>query len=136
MARDPKSSARLRAKGVVNFHPFEHGLSEASVAEIRRFQVNHFGSIYQNCRRIPYNSGKKSFSQKTGRDCFEGTLDMSFPSPDSHQLTSFVVFQYDFKLPGEDDTRWAVMWDYQIGLVRVTPFFKCLKYPKVSIYCA
>lgn len=24
------------------------------------------------------------------------------------------------------------MWDYNIGLVRMTPFFKCLGYPKVS----
>ena len=25
------------------------------------------------------------------------------------------------------------MWDYNIGLVRITPFFKCLGYAKVSI---
>jgi len=24
------------------------------------------------------------------------------------------------------------MWDYNIGLVRITPFFKCCKYSKVS----
>ena len=25
------------------------------------------------------------------------------------------------------------MWDYNVGLVRVTPFFKCCKYSKVAI---
>lgn len=25
------------------------------------------------------------------------------------------------------------MWDYNIGLVRITPFFKCLKYSKVRM---
>ena len=24
------------------------------------------------------------------------------------------------------------MWDYNIGLVRITPFFKCCKYSKVN----
>lgn len=41
------------------------------------------------------------------------------------------VFQYTFKMPG-DDREYTVMWDYNIGLVRITPFFKCCKYSKVS----
>lgn len=41
------------------------------------------------------------------------------------------VFQYIFKIPG-DDSDYTVMWDYNIGLVRMTPFFKCCKYSKVS----
>lgn len=40
------------------------------------------------------------------------------------------VFKYDFKLPGED-AEYTVMWDYNIGLVRMTPFFKCCQYGKV-----
>jgi len=40
------------------------------------------------------------------------------------------VFQYEFKLIGEEKT-YTVMWDYNIGLVRITPFFKCCKYSKV-----
>ena len=40
------------------------------------------------------------------------------------------VFQYTFRMPG-DDREYTVMWDYNIGLVRVTPFFKCCKYSKV-----
>lgn len=26
------------------------------------------------------------------------------------------------------------MWDYDVGLVRITPFFKCLGYAKVSTF--
>lgn len=47
-------------------------------------------------------------------------------------LIPIAVFQYTFKVPG-DDKEYAVMWDYNIGLVRITPFFKCCKYSKVSI---
>lgn len=44
-------------------------------------------------------------------------------------LTS-AVFQYTFKIPGEDK-EWTVMWDYNIGLVRTTHLFKCNDYSKV-----
>jgi hypothetical protein len=40
------------------------------------------------------------------------------------------VFQYTFKIPGED-AEYPVLWDYNVGLVRITPFFKCCKYSKV-----
>lgn len=40
------------------------------------------------------------------------------------------VFQYIFKVPG-DDAEYTVMWDYNVGLVRMTPFFKCCRYSKV-----
>lgn len=42
------------------------------------------------------------------------------------------VFHYDFKVPG-DEKVYNVMWDYNIGLVRITPFFKCCKYSKVRM---
>ena len=41
------------------------------------------------------------------------------------------VFQYTFRAP-DDDREYTVMWDYNIGLVRITPFFKCCKYSKVG----
>lgn len=41
-----------------------------------------------------------------------------------------IVFQYTFKVPG-DEREYTVLWDYNIGLVRITPFFKCCKYSKV-----
>lgn len=34
-------------------------------------------------------------------------------------------------MPGEEK-EYTVMWDYNIGLTRITPFFKCFKYPKVK----
>jgi hypothetical protein len=46
--------------------------------------------------------------------------------------TNDLVFRYEFTLPGQD-TEYAVMWDYNVGLVRMTPFFKCCRYGKVSI---
>ncbi len=42
------------------------------------------------------------------------------------------VFQYTFKVPG-DEREYTVMWDYNVGLVRITPFFKCCKYSKVKM---
>ena len=41
------------------------------------------------------------------------------------------MFQYEFRLPG-DDHIYTVLWDYNIGLVRMTPFFKCCRYSKVG----
>lgn len=43
----------------------------------------------------------------------------------------WAVFKYDFRAPG-DDNDYTIMWDYNIGLVRMTPFFKCCQYGKVS----
>jgi hypothetical protein len=42
------------------------------------------------------------------------------------------VFQYEYRVPG-DEKAYTVVWDYQIGLVKITPFFKSLKYNKVNI---
>jgi hypothetical protein len=63
----PKS----KAIGIVKYVPFED-LDEASFREIQRFQVHPFGKIHENCKHIPYNSGKKDFFEKTGRESFEG----------------------------------------------------------------
>ncbi|KAI1766251.1 hypothetical protein GGR53DRAFT_528923 [Hypoxylon sp. FL1150] len=110
----PKSAALLpagRPKGAINFLPHER-LDEASQRLVRKFRVHRLGIIQHHARHIPYNSGKKDFFEKTGRESFE-------------------VFQYDFKIPG-DETDYTIMWDYNVGLVRMTPFFKCCKYPKTT----
>ena len=45
------------------------------------------------------------------------------------------VFEYSFIVPDDPDRKiWKVLWDYQIGLVRVTPFFKALGFSKVCNY--
>jgi hypothetical protein len=71
MGKDDASHSKSKAKGAVNFPPFEN-LDDNSLDEIRRYQVSPFGSIQNNCRHIPYNSGKKDFFDKTGRESFEG----------------------------------------------------------------
>jgi len=65
--RDPKS----KAKGHVRFLPYED-LDDQSHREVCKFQVAPFGSILETCKHIPYNSGKKDFFEKTGRESFEG----------------------------------------------------------------
>lgn len=71
----PKDGANFSVKsgprGVVNFPPCED-IDEAGIAQIHAFEVYPFGEIRDYCRHIPYNSGKKDFSLKTGRESFEG----------------------------------------------------------------
>ncbi|KAH6687730.1 hypothetical protein F5X68DRAFT_261097 [Plectosphaerella plurivora] len=109
MSKDPMVLSKSKPRGLINFYPFE-GVDGEALREVRRFQVSPYGQILHSCLHIPYNSGKKDFYEKTGRESFE-------------------VFKYDFKVPGSDTT-YTVMWDYNIGLVRMTPFFKCCKYGK------
>ncbi|CAK7235200.1 hypothetical protein SBRCBS47491_009211 [Sporothrix bragantina] len=99
-------------KGIIRFRPFDNGLDATARESIKKFQIYPAGHIEDFCRHIPYASGKKDFFEKTGRESFE-------------------VFQYVFKVPG-DDKEYHVMWDYNIGLVRMTPFFKCCKYSKTT----
>lgn len=66
-------NTKSRPKGAVNFHPYER-LDDASLRQVRKFQVYPLGRIQEYCRHIPYNSGKKDFYVKTGRESFEGNL--------------------------------------------------------------
>lgn len=77
MTQNADGHRRYRTRAVVNFPPFEV-LDERSIWEVRRFQVHPFGSIQETCERIPYNSGKKDFFSKTGREGFEGMNFFSF----------------------------------------------------------
>ncbi|KAL2190191.1 hypothetical protein L209DRAFT_703031 [Thermothelomyces heterothallicus CBS 203.75] len=111
MTQNAGGPPRRKTRAVVNFPPFEV-LDEHSIREVHRFRVHPFGSIQETGERIPYNSGKKDFFSKTGREGFE-------------------AFHYNFKVPG-DDTDYTVMWDHNVGLVRMTPFFKCRGYSKTT----
>lgn len=71
MTKDTSGFVKSRAKGTVNYPPYEN-LDEASLGEIRHYQIYPFGRIQEFCRHIPYNSGKKNFFDKTGRESFEG----------------------------------------------------------------
>jgi len=70
MSKDD-SLTKGRIVGKLNFPPFED-LNEADVRETQIYQVQPLGRIRELPRHIPYNSGKKDFFEKTGRDSFEG----------------------------------------------------------------
>ncbi|KAF2403772.1 hypothetical protein EJ06DRAFT_519484 [Trichodelitschia bisporula] len=113
VAKQPKDAPIFRkgaTKGAVLFPPYEAAPGSELAARHAEFSVYPRGEIADYCHHIPYSSDKKTFLTKTGRDAFE-------------------VFQYTFKIPGEDK-EYTVMWDYNVGLVRITPFFKCCKYSK------
>ncbi|KAJ8113410.1 hypothetical protein OPT61_g4456 [Boeremia exigua] len=97
--------------GHVNYPPYDAGSDRDLQAKHREFHVFPLGEIHKKgVRHIPYASDKKDFLEKTGREAFE-------------------VFQYTYRVPGEDKN-YVVVWDYNVGLVRMTPFFKSCKYSK------
>ncbi|PHH76799.1 hypothetical protein CDD80_1211 [Ophiocordyceps camponoti-rufipedis] len=109
-AMDRKHVSRTtRTHGPIRFPPCEVA-DEEVMRQVARFHVDQYGHIQQYSQHIPYNSTKRNFYEKTGRESIE-------------------AFAYDFRIPGQQ-TAYRVMWDYNIGLVRMTPFFKCLGYPK------
>lgn len=71
MGKEHAGYSKSKAKGIVNFPPFED-LDDESLREVRKYHVSPLGNIQSNCRHIPYNSGKKDFFEKTGRESFEG----------------------------------------------------------------
>ncbi|KAH8730916.1 hypothetical protein GQ44DRAFT_672928 [Phaeosphaeriaceae sp. PMI808] len=97
--------------GVVNYPPYEAVKDRGSRTHHQEFGMFPLGEIKKrSARHIPYNSDKKDFSEKTGRESFE-------------------VFQYIFKKPGVEKP-FVVLWDYNVGLVKMTPFFKACGYNK------
>ncbi|KAG5984325.1 hypothetical protein E4U55_005210 [Claviceps digitariae] len=98
-------------RGAINFAPFED-VSDGVVREIMKYRIPQFGRIHRSFEHIPYNSSKRDFSAKTGREYIE-------------------AFRYTFQIPGQASV-YTVMWDYTIGLVRVTPFFKSMGYTKTK----
>ncbi|GAB7354986.1 hypothetical protein MBLNU459_g5598t1 [Dothideomycetes sp. NU459] len=126
MAKDAAIFHKNPVKGDVNYAPYEClekdlTLTNAQRQDLReqhrRFCIypsgGEEGLIGDYVRHVPYSSDKKTFSGKTGRDAFE-------------------LFQYTFCMPDEPDKSYVVMWDYQVGLVRITPFFKACNFPKTT----
>lgn len=62
---------KSKTQGLIRFAPFEN-VDEKSYRELSRFQVDLFGQIHEYCEHIPYNSSKKDFFEKTGRESIEG----------------------------------------------------------------
>ncbi|KAJ5779845.1 hypothetical protein N7457_007565 [Penicillium paradoxum] len=111
MAKDALIFRPGKVQGVCRYPPHEE--RDAELEKIHRhFSLHPMGLIRDYPRHIPYASDKKTFQEKTGRD-------------------SFHVFQYTFRIPG-DDKEWHVMWDYNIGIVRITHLFKCNGYSKAN----
>jgi hypothetical protein len=76
VAKDaPIFSEGNKTVGFINYPPHEAGDSKTLADEHERFQVFPRGEVYlKGVRHIPYNSDKKDFLDKTGRDAFEGDL--------------------------------------------------------------
>ncbi|KAI6807949.1 hypothetical protein KC332_g13255 [Hortaea werneckii] len=83
------------------------------IFDVRPDGRGKIGFIGEFPRRIPYASDKKDFHEKTNRD-------------------AFYVFHYEFSTTNAPNKKHVVMWDYQIGLVRITPFFKALGLTKTT----
>ncbi|KAF2739651.1 hypothetical protein EJ04DRAFT_540537 [Polyplosphaeria fusca] len=105
-------TAGLKVNGIVNYPPYEVGDDQELAAHHRRFRIHPSGNIADFRRHIPYTSDKKEFTEKTGRQAFE-------------------VFQFSYKIP-DQEREWVVIWDYNVGLVKITPFFKSLNYTKTT----
>lgn len=132
-----------KVKGAVNYPPYELHEYDIDIPLDQRQELSRQHKLFRvsphsekeddyiaDCtRHIPYSSDKKTFGGKTGRDGFNGKLRHT-ASTLSMQLTMSIVFQYIFYVPGES-TKYTVMWDYDNGLVRITPFFKACHYTKV-----
>lgn len=67
----------------VNFPPFEK-VDGATLRRIASFGVRKMGHIRSSHKHIPYNSGKKDFQAKTGRECLEGIFSRTPLPPRPH----------------------------------------------------
>ncbi|QDS73056.1 hypothetical protein FKW77_009667 [Venturia effusa] len=130
LRKDAPIIRKAQTKGVVQFPAYEAGDDEVLSAQYDIHQITPRGNIAEHCHKYPYSSDKKEFRENTGRDGFEGkpcdTTDLN--GQHTYQRT---VFQYTYMIPG-DAKEYTVMWDYNIGLVRITPFFKSCKYTKTT----
>jgi hypothetical protein len=73
MTKDGAVFSKGKIKGEVNFPPFER-FDEKTTREVQNFEVYPLGKIQEYSRHIPYNSEKKNFLEKTGRESFEGAM--------------------------------------------------------------
>lgn len=72
MSKAAATFVKGKPKGEVNYPPYEVQ-DDATAAEHEKFEVQPIGHIGEYPKRIPYNSEKKTFQQKTGMDGLEGT---------------------------------------------------------------
>ena len=71
MVKDAAVFTKGKVKGEIRFPPYEN-FNKETLKEIMKFNVYPLGRITAYPRHIPYNSEKKTFLEKTGRESFEG----------------------------------------------------------------
>lgn len=71
MPKDGAIFTKGKIQGEIRYQPCEFRDEEIAVQH-RLFKVYPMGRIAEYCRHIPYNSEKKTFLDKTGRESFEG----------------------------------------------------------------
>lgn len=71
-----------RTQGEVRYPPCEERDEELTKIH-KEFQLHPMGKIAQYPRHIPYQSDKKSFQEKTGRDSFHGMSSVAAIPPNS-----------------------------------------------------
>src|SRR3954471_9583306 len=71
LAKDAAIFADAKINGPINYPPYEVGDDQELAVQLRKFQIYPVDNIQKKgARRIPYNSEKKDFLDKTGRDAF------------------------------------------------------------------
>ena len=71
IAKDAANFVQDSIRGEIRYPPCEDQDNETA-KEHRRFNIYPMGHIAEFRRHIPYNSDKKTFMEKTGRESFEG----------------------------------------------------------------
>ena len=69
--KDAPSFIKGRPKGEVRYPPYEDFEAEER-RHMERWKLFPLGRIGMFARHIPYNSDKKGFQERTGRESFEG----------------------------------------------------------------
>ena len=73
VSKDAAVFTRGKIRGELRYPPCEYQSRELAQAH-RQFEIHPMGHITEFPRHIPYNSEKKSFLEKTGRESFEGEM--------------------------------------------------------------
>lgn len=76
VSKDAAVFMRGTIRGECRFLPDEFR-DELLSAQHQQFEIYPLGNIADYPRHIPYNSEKKTFLEKTGRECFEGDFSNS-----------------------------------------------------------
>ena len=78
LSKDAAVFIRGDIRGSLNYPPYEER-DDLLLAQHQQHEIYPLGNIADFPRHIPYNSEKKSFLEKTGRESFEGTFPFRAP---------------------------------------------------------